>query len=213
MLRNSAVEWGTVSRALHWIMAAMIAVQVPLGFKMVEAYDAWLAGKGDPELVMSLSRAHNTNGFLILILVTLRLAWRARNPAPGLPAGLERWQRWTARATHAFLYGLLIVFPLTGWAALSAYDGKFPIFFFGWDDVFRIVPQAKPGSLFTSDFFGEIHKACWKVGAVVLAMHVVAALWHEYVKRDGVLTRMLRGGRSESAPAVGAVPRAHGSDR
>jgi cytochrome b561 len=212
MLRNTTVEWGAVSRALHWIMAAMIAVQVPLGFKMVEAYDAWLAGKGDTDLVMALSRAHNTNGFMVLILVTLRLAWRARNPTPGLPRGLERWQRWTARATHAFLYALLIVFPLTGWAALSAYDGKFPIYFFGWDNVFRIVPQARPGSILTSDLFGEIHKACWKVGAVVLALHVVAALWHEYVKRDGVLTRMLRGPGRGSAPAVDAVPRAHGGD-
>ena len=193
MLRNTRLEWGSVTRALHWIMAVMILVQVPLGFRMVDAYDAWLAGKGDTALVMSLSRAHNTNGFLILILVTLRLAWRLRNPTPDLPRALERWQRVTARVTHAFLYGLLIVFPLTGWAALSAYDGKFPIYFFGWDNVFRIVPQAKPSSPFTSDLFGEIHETCWKVGAFVLALHVVAALWHEYVKHDGVLTRMLRG--------------------
>lgn len=192
-LRNSRASWGLASRALHWAMALMILVQVPLGFLMVDAYDAWLAGKGDTALVMSLSRAHNTNGFLILILAVLRLSWRLGNPTPDLPAGLAAYQRFVARATHAVLYGLLIVFPLTGWAALSAYDGEFPIFFFGWDNVFRIVPQATPGSPFTSDLFGEIHETCWKIGAAVLLLHVTAALWHEYVKRDGVLTRMLRG--------------------
>lgn len=193
MIRNSAERWGSLARSLHWLMAVMIALQVPLGFLMVDAYDAWLAGKGDTARVMALSRAHNTNGFLILILVLLRLGWRAGNPTPDLPRGLATWQRFTARATHATLYALLLVFPLTGWAALSAYDGEFPIFFFGWDNVFRIVPQATEGSIFTSDLFGEIHETCWKVGGVILGLHVIAALWHEYVKKDGVLGRMLRG--------------------
>ena len=193
MLGNTTQAWGLVTRALHWTMALMIAVQVPLGFLMVDAYDAWLAGNGDEAAVMGLSRAHNTLGFLVLILVSLRLSWRFANPTPGLPPGLAAWQRFTARATHVLLYGLLITFPLTGWAALSAYDGEFPIYFFGWDDVFRIVPQATEGSPWTSDLFGEIHETCWKVGAFVLSLHVVAALWHEYVKRDGVLSRMLRG--------------------
>jgi cytochrome b561 len=193
VIRNTTERWGALTRALHWLMALMIVAQVPLGFWMVDAYDAWLAGKGDTALVMALSRTHNTAGFLILILALVRLGWRLRNPTPGLPAGLLAWQRLTARATHALLYALLIVFPLTGWAALSAYDGEFPIFFFGWDNVFRMVPQAQPGSPFTSDLFGEIHETCWKVGAVVLGLHVVAALWHEYVRKDGLLKRMWRG--------------------
>jgi cytochrome b561 len=193
MLRNSPARWGLVTRVLHWGMALMIAVQVPLGFAMVDAYDAWLAGHGDSGPVMTLSRAHNTVGFLILILVLVRLSWRAGNPTPELPPSLAAYQRFAARATHAALYALLVVFPLTGWAALSAYDGEFPIFFFGWDNVFRIVPQASEGSVLTSDLFGEIHETCWKIGAGILALHVGAALWHEYVRRDGVLTRMWRG--------------------
>ncbi len=193
MIGNTATEWGLVTRALHWLIALMIAVQVPLGFLMVDAYDAWLAGKGDTALVMLLSRLHNTNGLLVLILVVLRLSWRLRNPTPGLPAGLAAYQRFTARATHIVLYGLLITFPLTGWAALSAYDGEFPIYFFGWDNVFRIVPQATEGSPFNSDLFGEIHETCWKIGAGVLGLHVVAALWHQFVKKDGLLRRMWSG--------------------
>ena len=78
-------------------------------------------------------------------------------------------------------------------AALSAYAGEFPIFFFGRDDVFRIVPQATDGSPFNSDLFGETHESCWKIGAVILLLHISAALWHEYIRRDGVLSRMWRG--------------------
>lgn len=193
MLRNTPSRWGLITRSLHWLMAALLLVQLPLGFLMVDAYDAWLAGNGDPALVMTLSRAHNTNGFLILILALLRLSWRLGNSSPGLPAALLAWQRFVARATHITLYALLLIFPLSGWAALSAYTGEFPIFFFGWDNVFRIVPQAAAGSPFTSDLFGEIHETCWKVGAAILLLHVSAALWHEYIKRDGVLSGMWRG--------------------
>jgi cytochrome b561 len=193
MLRNTRDHWGQVTRGLHWLMAAMLLVQVPLGFMMVDAYDAWLAGHGDTALVMQLSRAHNTTGFLLLMLVLLRLSWRLGNPSPELPGALQAWQRFVARTTHISLYALLLVFPLSGWAALSAYEGDFPIFFFSRDDVFRIVPRASPGSPFNSDLFGEIHESCWKVGAVILLLHISAALWHEYIRRDGVLSRMWRG--------------------
>lgn len=193
MLRNTPDRWGLITRSLHWLMAVMLLIQLPLGFLMVDAYDAWLAGNGDPALVMTLSRAHNTNGFLILILALLRLSWRLGNPSPELPAALIAWQRFVARATHIALYALLFIFPLSGWAALSAWTGEFPIFFFGWDNVFRIVPQAAAGSPFTSDLFGEIHESCWKVGAAILLLHISAALWHEYIKRDGVLSGMWRG--------------------
>ncbi|MCL4792192.1 MAG: cytochrome b [Gammaproteobacteria bacterium] len=192
MLRNTRDRWGLVTRSLHWLMAAMLLAQVPLGFLMVEAYDAWLAGHGDTAQVMQLSRAHNTNGFLILILALFRLSWRLGNPVPDLPGALVAWQRIVARITHLALYALLLVFPLSGWAALSAYEGEFPIFFFGWDRVFRIVPQATEDSPFNSDLFGEIHESCWKVGAVILLLHISAALWHEYIRRDGALSRMWR---------------------
>lgn len=193
MIRNSPAHWGLVSRALHWLMALLIMVQVPLGFTMVDAYDAWRAGTGDMARALGLSRAHNTLGFLLLILVLLRLSWRLGNPTPDLPRSLAAYQRFTARATHAALYALLILFPLSGWAALSAYDGDYPIYFFGWENVFRIVPQAEKGAFFTSDFFGEFHETCWKIGAVLLTLHIVAALWHQLVNKDGVLSRMLRG--------------------
>jgi cytochrome b561 len=194
MLRNTTLAWGAVSRHLHWLIAAMIAVQVPLGFWMNSVYDELVATGGtDFSQLLAISRVHHTNGFLILILATVRLAWRAGNPTPGLPAALAAYQRWLARLTHVFLYGLLFAFPLSGWAALSAYEGEFPIFFFGWDDVPRIVPQAADGSHAPYEFYAEIHETCWRLGAVVLGLHVAGALWHHLVVKDNVLRRMLRG--------------------
>ena len=194
MIRNTPTSWGFVSRNLHWLIAAMIAVQVPLGFWMNAVYDELIATKSyDFSQLLLISRVHHTNGFLILILATLRLTWRASNPTPALPPGLAAYQRVLARLTHVFLYALLFAFPLSGWATLSAYEGEFPIFFFGWEDVPRIVPQAVDGSHAPYEFYAEIHETCWRIGAVVLGLHVVGALWHHVVAKDNVLRRMWRG--------------------
>ena len=193
MIRNTASAWGVVSRNFHWLIVLLIAIQVPLGFWMNDVYDELIATKSqDFSRLLRISQLHHTNGFLILILTTLRLLWRVSNPTPALPVALATYQRWLARLTHVFLYVLLFTFPLTGWAALSAYEGEFPIYFFGWDDVPRIVPQAD-GSHAPYEFYAEIHEACWRIGAVLLGLHVVGALWHHFVVKDNVLRRMLRG--------------------
>ena len=192
-LRNTTVEWGRLARGFHWGMLALIAVQIPLGFWMVEVYEAYAETFGDDTWVMRSSRAHHTVGFLLLAVVCARLAWRFANPTPELPAALATYQRVLARLTHVFLYVLLFVYPLSGWAALSAYEGEFPIFFMGWNDMPRIVPQVQESDTFNYEFFAVIHRWCWRVGALLLGLHVFAALWHGYVARDGVLRRMLIG--------------------
>jgi cytochrome b561 len=194
LLRNTAASWGVVSRNFHWLIVVMIAAQVPLGFYMNDVYKELIATKSnDYSLLLLVARLHHTNGFLILILATLRLTWRLTNPTPDLPAGLATYQRYLARLTHVFLYVLLFAFPLSGWAALSAYEGEFPIFFFGWEHVPRIVPQAIDGSHAPYEFYKVIHKTCWRIGAVVLGLHVLGALWHQVMAKDNVLGRMWRG--------------------
>ena len=192
MLRNSAGAWGVVSRNFHWLIVAMIGVQVPLGFYMNDVYKDLIATNShDFSLLLRVSRLHHTNGFMILILTTLRLGWRLGNPTPEMPRGLASYQRFLARVTHVFLYALLFAFPLSGWATLSAYEGEFPIFFFGWDAVPRLVPQAVDGSHAPYEFYAAIHKACWRIGAGVLGLHVLGALWHHVALKDNVLRRML----------------------
>jgi cytochrome b561 len=195
-LRNTRDRWGLVSRGLHWAVLALVVVQIPLGFWMVEVYEHYTETYAADRLplVLQTSMIHHTIGFLVLILATFRLSWRFANPTPGLPASLAAYQRFLARLTHVFLYLLLFLFPLTGWASLSAYEGEFPIFFFGWDSVPRIVPQVAEGSTFAYEFFADIHKALWKIGAGILGLHVSAALWHQFLRRDGLLLRMWRGG-------------------
>jgi cytochrome b561 len=191
--RNSASEWGSIAIALHWTIVLMAVVQIPLGFWMVDLYEAWSESFGDDTWVMRTSLLHHTLGFFVLFAAALRVSWRLANPPPAWPAATPRWRRVAARANHICLYLLLLIYPLSGWASLSAYEGEFPIFFLWIDEMPRIVPQVPEGSTFAYEFFAGIHRFCWKVGGGLLALHVGAALWHGLIARDGVLARMLPG--------------------
>ena len=195
LLKNSHDTWGAVARGFHWGIVFLIILQVPLGFYMVEVYETYTETYAEDQLplVLRTNQVHHTIGLVVLLLASLRMSWRLANPTPGLPPALATYQRVLARATHVFLYVLMFIYPLTGWAALSAYEGEFPIYFFGWDSVPRIVPQVAEGSTFDYEFFGDIHKLLWKIGAGVLGLHMVGALWHQFVANDGVLERMWRG--------------------
>lgn len=196
MLRNNSKSWGWLSRGLHWAVVLLIVVQIPVGFWLVDAYDVYKEAYDDDTMVMRLSMVHNTIGFLVLIIFSIRLPWRLANPTPELPPALVSYRRFLARLTHIFLYVLMIIYPLSGWSALSAYEFEFPIFFFGWDNVPGIVPSVAEGQMFDYPFFAKIHRSLWRIGGVILGLHVTAALWHQFVAKDGVLRRMLKGSAS-----------------
>lgn len=190
---NTSNTWGVVSRVFHWGILALIAVQIPLGFWMVEVYEIYAQTYADDTWVMRTSRAHHTIGFLVLLAALARLIWRQLNTVPLPPEKIHGYQRVLARLTHFTLYVLIVVYPLSGWASLSAYEGEFPIFFLGWDNVPRVVPQVAEDAVFNYEFFAVIHRWCWRLGAAVLGLHVAAALWHQFVARDGTLSRMWSG--------------------
>lgn len=195
-LKNTNAAWGAASRFFHWSVLLLVVIQIPLGFLMVEVYEVYAETYADDTWVMRTSRAHHSLGFMVLVLMLMRFGWRVANPTPELPTTLATYQRWLARTTHVLLYVLLVIYPLSGWASLSAYEGEFPIFLFGWDNVPRLVPQAVEDALFNYEFFAEIHRWCWRIGAGVLGLHIFGALWHQYVARDGILQRMLVGKRA-----------------
>lgn len=118
-----------------------------------------------------LFRIHIAVGSAILLLALVRLAWRLTHPAPLLPADMGVVQRLAARATHGLLYLAILVQPALGLVAITAFGktlGRWP---------------------------RDLHVALTNVILALIALHVAAALWHQFVRRDGVLARMLPGRR------------------
>jgi len=177
VMRNTTHRWGAVAQLLHWLIVALIIVQVTL---------AALAGDlplGMKKLAM-LAR-HKSVGLTILGLALVRLGWRQLNPTPALPQTLKPYERTLARFTHAMLYVLLFAMPLSGWMMSSARG--FPVSWFGFFQLPDLVPKSQPlyHALVTT------HQSLAVLLGAVVTLHVAAALKHHYVLRDDVLQRML----------------------
>jgi cytochrome b561 len=164
-----------VAKALHWTTAVLVLTTLPLGFVMAN-YDV-----GD-----TLYNLHKSIGPLILIITLVRLAYRLTHRPPPLPADMMAIEKFGAHASHWGLYALLIVQPLVGWVATSAYPAPVP--FFGLFDLPAIWHEDKP----LSEMLYFWHKWIGVALVLLICAHVGAALFHYFVHKDGILQRMLR---------------------
>jgi cytochrome b561 len=168
------------ARMFHWITAALVLTMIPIGIAMAN-FDLGGAVE-DP-----LYHIHRSIGALVLVITASRLIYRLRNPAPPLPADMPAWQQTAAHGTHWALYGLLIAQPIVGWIATSAY--RAPVLFFWLFELPPIWPENRP---FSEAMF-VVHRSLGVIIAILLTMHIAAALYHHFVLKDAVLKRMVSG--------------------
>jgi len=128
---------------------------------------------------------HKSFGVSVLALAVLRLVWRLYDRRPELPPGMPRWQVQLAGMTHGLLYLMLFVMPLSGWLYNSA--SNFPLRWFG---LFTLPALSGPDKEL-KHLAHEVHEFGFYMLAALFAVHVGAALWHHYVKRDRTLLQML----------------------
>ena len=170
-------RYSVVSLVLHWVIAVAVLTQVLL----VTAHEA-TEGPISREFI----NLHKSVGLTILVLTLARIGWRLANPAIALPTEMPRWQKLLARATHVLFYVALIAMPLTGWLASSA--GGRDIVWFGLFD-WPLLPVS--GGRDAARGFMEIHGLVVKGLYVLIALHVLGALKHQFINRDNVLHRMI----------------------
>lgn len=197
---NTADSYGSVARTLHWLTALLILTAIPLGavanrlpYDTAEA----LAVKAQ------LFSLHKTVGVAAFLIGLIRILWALgqTQPAPIHPE--RKIETLAAAVVHWALYAALVLVPLTGWVHHAATTGFAPILWpFGQGLPF--VPQSET----VAKAAGSLHWVFTKVLLVVVILHVVGALKHHIVDRDGTLRRMVSGqpagpGRG---PAKGRAP-------
>ncbi|WP_127114757.1 cytochrome b [Shimia sediminis] len=175
-MKSTSAKYGTVAVTIHWLSAVLILVQLGSGFRTAATVD-----NAAKEAVLSL---HAPLGILILVLMVLRLLWwmladRKPDPIQGDPA----WQVSSAKAVHVLFYivtfgmvasGMGMMIASGASAILSgAVDAPLP-------DFTKILPRAPHG-------LGA------RLMLALFVLHVGAALYHHYVKKDGVMARMWYG--------------------
>ncbi|NBF09926.1 cytochrome b [Pseudomonas sp. Fl4BN1] len=176
---NTPTEhFAPLARLLHWLMALMIIAMLFIGAGMVASVS---------ERHEWLIHLHKPLGIAILLLVVIRLLVRFSTRQPSLPANLPGWQVLAAKASHVLLYALMLSLPLLGWAMISAAGD--PVMLGSSLQLPSILPA-------NAQVFAVLRKAHGYLAYLLfltVLLHLAAALFHAWIRRDGVLQSMLRG--------------------
>jgi cytochrome b561 len=167
------------ARVLHWIVAVLILAMVPVGIIIANEW-------GGPAQTF-LYNLHKSIGATLIPIVIARLIYRLLNPPPPLPDDIPAIQKFAAYTTHWALYALILIQPIVGYVMTSAYPAPVP--FFGLFNLPPIWPEDRA----LSEQLSLVHLYLGISIAVFAAMHIGAALYHHFVRKDQVLMRMLTG--------------------
>ncbi|ART82370.1 cytochrome b [Oceanisphaera profunda] len=172
------LKYSVPMRMLHWLTALLIIglFAVGLWMRSLSYYDS---------LYQILPFWHKSVGFLLLLLVMLRLVVRFSSQHPAALPSHKWWERRVAGATVGLLYGLMFGMFISGYLIATADDR--PASFFGWFDI-PVLITAFPNQ---EDVAGLIHEYCAWALIGLSALHGLAALKHHFLDKDVTLKRML----------------------
>jgi cytochrome b561 len=180
---SAGAGYGAVARALHWMVAALATVAVSFGWAIASAPHNTPAHE-------RLLLLHRLVGLTILALVVFSALWRWRHPPPPLPPALGRVKTRLARLTHFGLYLVFLVMPLSGYVNAAA--AGHAVSLFGLVSVPPLIPVDER----LSQLAVAVHLLGQYAIYPLVLLHVLGALYHGAIRRDGVLDRMLPRRRS-----------------
>ena len=173
-------SYSSVAKWFHWITVVLLGIAIPFGFVIDHIKD---------DAKMSFYLVHESAGLTILAVALARLAWRLRNPPPPLPDSIPLPLRKASAGVHHALYALLILQPILGFVATNAWG--FPMrgdtAYLGLIDLpkFMETHEGLAGAVGTAHTIGG-----WAI-VILLVLHIGGAIFHQAIRRDGTLLRMV----------------------
>ena len=164
--------------ALHWLIALLIVCGFALGWVMTDI-------PGFTPTKLKYVSWHKWIGVTVFALVIIRILWRATHTVPPMPSHMRAWQRGVAHLTHFLLYVLMVAVPVSGYLYSSA--ANVPVVYLGLVPLPRLIapdPHLK-------EVLKSVHITLNYTLLALVLLHVVAALKHQWLDRDGLLSRML----------------------
>lgn len=199
---NRSARYDGPSQVLHWTTALLVLVLLVIGKTgLIDVEHPGSAG----------FMWHGSLGVLVLALVAARFLWRLVSPPPELPATMTGLGRIAARSMHVSLYVLLIALPLSGWLAASSEGSHinffnvatFPLWQPSGPAGAALAPRSQAEAESAAgegreDFAEELHELLGDALIVLVSLHVLAALKHQFLDHDGLIRRMLPSARPRS---------------
>jgi cytochrome b561 len=167
--------YAPIAVLLHWVLALLIIGMVGLGWYMMSIEE-------DPGSAWFFN-LHKSIGLLIAGLVLLRLVWRLGHPPSRLPASVTPWQASASSVSHKLLYAAMVAMPLLGMTG-SALSKK-GLIFFGTP-----LPRIFEANHDLAEIFFDAHSVTAWILVALVSLHVLAALKHLLIDKDGVFQRM-----------------------
>ena len=183
-------RYNRTAMILHWLVAALILINVFYGLA---------AKSADDSRVRALVDAHKSIGLTILGLVLLRIFWRLGHAPPPLPRSYPKLEKIAAHAAHYALYAVILLLPLSGYLHDSAWNGgaTHPLVWFGVLHLPR-VPIIKSFDPATKDhlhaLFGAAHVYIGYLLYGLVGLHLLGVLKHHAIDHEAEISRMLPGG-------------------
>jgi cytochrome b561 len=192
-IANTQTRYGAVAMTLHWLIALAIIINIALGLYFPDL------PRSDPNK-FALLQLHKSIGLTVLVLSLARLGWRLINPVPPLPANMPTILKWAAHGSHFLLYFLIIAIPLSGWLLVSSSPLGLPTMYFGvveWPNLPGFADMTREARRPLSHEFGAVHVYLAWSAIVLVPIHIGAALYHQFIRHDNILMRMLPGTKVE----------------
>lgn len=179
-------RYSTLARGIHWFTAGAILVLAILGFWMTEraAANLW------DNLTNTLYEWHKLIGFTVLLITILRLILKLNSKTPAYPNSISPMMITVASIVHYSLYGLLFIVPLLGWAGVTAYPALITVGGY----MLPAMPGIPKSELIAKQIF-QIHGVLAMTLLAIALLHVMAALNHLIIKRDGIFQRIWFAGK------------------
>jgi cytochrome b561 len=165
------------TRLMHWLTAGLMLSVFVLAFSIDRATSQ--------SSHTALLQLHRSVGLTIWVVTLFRLAWRQFAKYPEWPSDMSRTMRVAAMATEYALYALLLAQPILGILQTNAHGDHVNLFFIG--QLPALIQKNRP----LAHELLSVHKALGFSLLGLIALHVSAALFHHFWRRDDTLTAML----------------------
>jgi cytochrome b561 len=186
-MASNGNRYTIVAIILHWLIAAGVLALIAIGLTMAHGTIA-------TSTKFNLFQLHKSIGITLLGLILIRLVWRLGHRPPALPEAMPPSEKTAAAATHWLFYVLLLGLPLTGWALVSVAPINIPTILFGlvrWPHISVLASLHNKAPVATALDYVHAYGA-WALLALI-ALHIAAALRHQFLIGDDILGRMLPG--------------------
>ena len=173
-ITNNVTEYGLISKIFHWLTAAVLFLQVPLGFYLVDLDFG--------EKRITFESIHVTLGVFIFYIVLARLIYKVFNPTPKLGSSIFPGQRLVAKLNHFFLYISILIITISG-AFKKLFNGEMlDIFFLSFEikDNFDL-----------AELFYDIHIVSNYTLIGLISLHILAVIVHKVLFKENLLKKIL----------------------